>query len=125
MKKAQEKYTSLNYLRQHTKSDPDLMIDMINIYLEQTPALIGAMKSGLAQSDWQMLRAAAHKLVPSFRIMGIQGGYEIKAKRIEELAARQESIDIIGPLVADLEKICGIIYGELEQEVIGLKKLGR
>jgi CheY-like chemotaxis protein len=38
------KYTDLAYLVRRTKSDPKLMMEMISLYLEQTPPLITIMK---------------------------------------------------------------------------------
>jgi len=121
--KEQEKHIDLSYLRQHTNSNPLLMSEMIDIYLEQTPLLINAMKKGLAQMDWHLLHAAAHKLKPSFRIMGMQNDNEAIANKIQELAAAQQSSDIIAELVVSLEKICSSGFIELGQELNTLKKL--
>ena len=37
----------LDYLIRRTKSNPALMMQMISLYLEQTPPLVAAMKLGL------------------------------------------------------------------------------
>jgi signal transduction histidine kinase/CheY-like chemotaxis protein len=54
------RYTDLNYLNQRTKSDPELMMEMITLYLEQTPPLILTMKQSLRDKDWEMLGSAVH-----------------------------------------------------------------
>jgi len=76
-----EKYTDLKFLMQRTKSNPELMSEMITLYLEQTPPLIKAMKQSLANKDWQSLYATAHKMVPSFSIMGMSIDFENVAKK--------------------------------------------
>ena len=66
------KYINLDYLNHRTKSNPKLMMEMISLYLEQTPPLINTMKQSLMDKDWDSLHAAIHKMIPSFSIMGIQ-----------------------------------------------------
>ncbi|MFE3872534.1 hypothetical protein ACFX5F_15010 [Flavobacterium sp. ZS1P70] len=44
---------------------------MLTIYLNQTPSLIGALKKGLAEKNWQTIATSTHKMTPSFSIMGI------------------------------------------------------
>lgn len=119
-----ERLTHLEHLRQQTKSDPAMMVDLINIYLEQTPTLVAAMRNGLASCNWQKLKAAAHKIIPSFRVLGIHNDYADIARNIEELATGQQSLDTIGELVAELDQVCDQIYIELHQAVELLKKSG-
>ncbi|MFZ1677569.1 MAG: PAS domain S-box protein, partial [Saprospiraceae bacterium] len=65
------KCIDLDYLLHRTKSNPALMMEMIALYLEQTPPLVSAMKQGLLNKDWNSLYSAVHKMIPSFSIMGI------------------------------------------------------
>jgi PAS domain S-box-containing protein len=80
--------TDLSYLTGITKNDPKLMMEMIAIYLEQTPVLINNMKQSLHDKDWDSLHAAAHKMVPSFAIMGISPEFEIVAKKYRHMPVR-------------------------------------
>lgn len=87
MEKVQsEKLTCIDlaYLKQRTKSNPKLMMEMISIYLEQTPALISVMKQSLQDKNFDLLNATAHKMVPSFSIMGINTHFEDMAKKKSE-----------------------------------------
>ena len=43
------KCTDLDYLIHRTKSNPELMMEMISLYLEQTPPLISTMKQSLTE----------------------------------------------------------------------------
>ena len=49
------KYIDLTYLKHRTKSEPILMMEMISIYLEQTPALISSMKQSLQDQDLEFV----------------------------------------------------------------------
>lgn len=109
------KYIDLGYLNHRTKSNPQLMMEMISLYLEQTPPLIIAMKSSLASKDWETLRSSIHKMIPSFSIMGISSEFENMAKKIQEYAITQQQTDGIGDLVMQLETVCTQSCKELQE----------
>jgi PAS domain S-box-containing protein len=112
----------LNYLNLRTKSNPALMMEMILLYLEQTPPLIISMKRSLEEKDWQTLHGAAHKMIPSFAIMGIHPDFENMAKKIQEYAIAQEQTSDINHLVQEIENVCNQACDELREELIKIKK---
>lgn len=114
--------TDLSYLKKRTKSDNALMIEMISLFLEQTPILINSMKSSFSNKDWQMLQASVHKIIPSFSIMGISEDFEMMAKQIKEYAQTMEKTIGIPILLTQIENVCTQAYSELEIELIKLKK---
>lgn len=111
------KCTDMNYLIHRTKSNPELMAEMIALYLEQTPPLIGTMKQSLLDKDWNTLGAAVHKMIPSFSIMGISVDYENMAKKIHEYANTQKITDEISEMVLQLETVCNQACYELKEEL--------
>jgi len=115
------KYTDLDYLNLRTKSNPKLMMEMISLYLEQTPELIKAMKESFIGEDWISLHAAVHKMIPSFSIMGISSNFEVMARKIQELATNQQRTDEMNDLVIQLESICLKACIELEEELLKIK----
>jgi PAS domain S-box-containing protein len=117
------KCIDLGYLTHRTRSDPALMMEMIALYLEQTPPLVNAMKEGLQNKDWQSLHAAVHKMIPSFSIMGIGNDFENMAKKIQEYASTQQQTDGIHELVLQLENICIQACNELKEEYNTIKML--
>ncbi len=118
------KCTDLKYLNRRTKSNPMLMMEMISLYLEQTPPLIIAMKQGVKNKDWKSLRAAVHKLIPSFTIMGINNRFEHMAKKVQEYAATQKQTEEIPDMILQLEIICDQACLELTEEYNILKQRG-
>ncbi|MDI5897530.1 response regulator [Flavobacterium yafengii] len=115
------KYTNLEYLHHRTKSNPILMMEMISLYLAQTPPLISTMKQSLAEQNWQLLGAAVHKMIPSFSIMGVSSNFENMAKKIQELATTQEKLEGIHDLVLQLEQVCLQTCIELQEELNTIK----
>jgi CheY-like chemotaxis protein len=121
-------YIDLSYLRGLTKSNPELMMEMITLYLEQTPPLLMAMNRTLKEQDWPSLHAAVHKMIPSFAIMGISKEYENMAKTIQEFAVNQQHPDTrtlekngIPGMAQQLESVCTQACRELEEAFKQLK----
>jgi PAS domain S-box-containing protein len=115
------KCTDMDYLNRRTKSNPTLMMEMISLYLEQTPTLINTMKQSLQEKDWKSLYAAVHKMIPSFSIMGISTDFENMAKKVQEYASTQQQTEGIPDLVKQLEVICNQACQELKEEFNKIK----
>jgi CheY-like chemotaxis protein len=115
------KYTDLDYLTRRTKSNPELMMEMITLYLDQTPALVSTMKRSTQEKDWKSLYSAVHKLIPSFSIMGINANFENMAKKVQEYASTQQQSDGILDLVMQLEVVCTKACEELREELTIIK----
>jgi PAS domain S-box-containing protein len=107
---------NLGYLNQRTKSNPKLMMEMITLYLGQVPPLVHTMKQSLADQNWSLLAASAHKMIPSFSIVGISSDYENMAKKIQELATAPEKSEEIKDLVQEIDDVCQQACVELNEE---------
>ena len=107
----------LTYLTQSTKSDPKLMTEMISIYLTQTPPLILAMKKAVLDKDWDLLYTVAHKMIPSFSIIGIDKRYETMAKKVQDFARSKQSVEELPDLVLQIENIIKQACVELENKI--------
>jgi len=113
--------TNLKYLNERTKANPALLLQMISLYLEQTPELTKAMRQSFNDKDWVKLLATVHKMIPSFSIVGIHTDYEILAKKIQEYASIQKHSAEINTLVLKLENVCNEACKELEEELKEVK----
>ena len=110
------KSIDLTYLKKSTKSKPSLMMEMISLYLAQTPALIKVMKEGSKNEDWDSVKSAVHKMIPSFSIMGIGKDIENMARKVQEDAGTRQDTDEIPGLVSQIETACLLACQELEEE---------
>ncbi|PKP19689.1 MAG: hybrid sensor histidine kinase/response regulator, partial [Bacteroidetes bacterium HGW-Bacteroidetes-22] len=119
--KQKARCTDMNYLIQRTKSNPKLMMEMILLYLEQTPPLINTMKKSLYDKDWNLLYSAVHKMIPSFSIMGISVDFENMARKVQDFASTQQQADGINDMVNKLENICNQACSELKEEFNNIK----
>ena len=115
------KYTNLEYLAQRTKSNPKLMMEMISLYLEQTPPLISVMNQSIKDNDWNLLYSAVHKMIPSFSIMGISKDFENMAKKVQEYTGTQHQTNGMKDMVLTLVNVCTQACEELEGEFNKIK----
>ncbi|MDZ4757947.1 MAG: PAS domain S-box protein, partial [Bacteroidota bacterium] len=113
----------LVYLNHRTKSNPELMMEMISLYLEQTPPLILAMQAGLENKDWASLQSAVHKMIPSFSIMGMHIDFENMARKIQEYASTQIGAEGIPDMVLQLANVCTQACIELQEEYDAIKNI--
>ena len=111
------KCIDLTSLNQRTKSNPALMMEMISLYLTHTPPLVTTLKQSLENKNWTLLGAAAHKMIPSFSIMGLSPNFENMAKKIQEISANQEYTEELNNLVTQIDEICIQACKELEEEL--------
>jgi len=114
--------TNLTYLHKITKSDATVMTEMINLYLIQTPSLIKTIKESMVNSNWDLLKISAHKMIPSFSIMGINRDFENIALKIQKYAESQSNQEDIHELISTLDNACLTICQELEEALNNLKK---
>jgi CheY-like chemotaxis protein len=116
-----KKCTDLKSLNIRTKSNPILMMEMISLFLVQTPVLVKAMKDGFLSNDWISLQSAAHKMIPSFAIMGISQDFETMARKVQEYATNQLQSDGMYDIVLQIENVCVKACSELRIEFDRIK----
>ncbi len=110
------RYTDLASLLKRTKSNPILMMEMISLFLDQTPLLISTMKNSWQNKEWDLLQSTMHKLIPSFSIMGIGNDYENMAKELKEFAETKKEKVVLPSIIFELERVCNIACTELMEE---------
>jgi PAS domain S-box-containing protein len=111
----------LDYLNQRTKSNPTLMLEMISLYLEQTPPLIASMQQSMKDKDWDTLHAVVHKMIPSFAIMGINPDFVNMAKKVQIYAGTQQQSALIQDMVLQIGNVCTQACDELTVELNRIK----
>jgi CheY-like chemotaxis protein len=109
------KCIDLTYLKELSNGSQDFIQQMIKLFLEQTPQGIETMEAAYGSKDWKMLKAAAHKMKPSFGFMGISGLKDIVAE-LEEDAAKGANEAGMGEKIAKIKSVCSQAFAELEAE---------
>jgi CheY-like chemotaxis protein len=115
------KYVDISYLLKLTKSNPEMMTEMINVYLRQTPPLVETMKQSYYDKDWKLLQATIHKIIPSFAIVGMIPETAMLAEKIQLCALNLERSEDLLNLIHQLEVMCKHSFVELEHELSKIK----
>jgi hypothetical protein len=62
-------------------------------------------------------------MIPSFSIVGISPDYEKMARQIQDDPGKQENLEILPALVAQIEEVFGKACSELEEEYHLIKSM--
>jgi PAS domain S-box-containing protein len=111
-------FINMTYLNMITKSNSKLKVEMINLYLKQTPLLIQSLSKSFNEKDFDTLKGSIHKLLPSFSIVGIDDKYLELAKKIESNINSNQ----LKNWIKKLENACNQAIEELKTELKNLKK---
>ncbi len=65
------KIIDLSYLKEMSGDNKDIMIEMVEIFIEQNPEFTEGISSHFENRQWTELGAVAHKAKSSVRIMGM------------------------------------------------------
>jgi HPt (histidine-containing phosphotransfer) domain-containing protein len=108
------KIVNMDLLKKNSKGNHELLLEMIQVFLEETPAYINKMKEGVETGNWELLRSGSHSIIPSLSIMGLHPEYEAMARVIQEFAGKKERMTLLSELVKKLDSACRKAYQELE-----------
>jgi len=112
---AKDKNIDLSYLKQLSNGSSEFINQMITIFLEQTPKAIQTMEQAVEKGDWMALRAAAHKMKPSFGFMGIKSLKELIVQ-LEAEAEKGSNPEGMKDKIATIKTVCEQAIQELEVE---------
>ncbi|KAA6431846.1 PAS domain S-box protein [Rufibacter glacialis] len=121
---------NFDYLIRITKNNTRL-VEMIQLYLQEIPQLVQAMKQAIQERQWNALRLATHSIIPTFSTMGIHQEFEDLAKAIQVLAVNQslnaadqeatpETMALLHTMFGKIEAVCAQAAAELEEELLVL-----
>jgi PAS domain S-box-containing protein len=115
------KCISLDRLRSITKDEPKLIMELISLFLVQTPALVNTMNQSFKDKDMKALHKAVHTTIPSFSLMGMNIDHENLAKKVQDHVVNNQPLEAISDEVAQLCKILTQACAELTEEFNNLK----
>ncbi|MFA5668167.1 MAG: Hpt domain-containing protein [Balneolaceae bacterium] len=92
----------LSYLYEITGSDSEIIIEMLELFMSETPKQIANIKESVGAGDWIQIKAEAHKLKTNFIYVGLVELNEMTIE-IEKLAKEQSDMERIVQIVKKLE----------------------
>ena len=105
-KTANKSGLDLNSLYELTGGDEDLLKEMLDLFLDQTPTLMNKVVSHYESKEYNRVKEFSHTLKPTFTYVGMDKATGI-AEQIELMAAEAEpDVEKLGKLVRELNLIC-------------------
>lgn len=120
-KRAQNVEINLSYLNEIASGSVEFMMDMIDIFLEQTPIYLSQLTEAVEARDWKTAGDVAHKIKPTLAFMGVEYGKEVMAE-IERKARNTTEVETIAEGLDYIHSITPAIYSRLSQHRQELEK---
>ena len=76
----------IDYLRDITGGDAELMAELVDIFAEEVPAALGRMQACYAAGDWNALLKVAHRIQSNYKYVGMTAAESL----VRSLAADAE-----------------------------------
>jgi CheY-like chemotaxis protein len=100
----QAAHIRLDYLREVTQDNREMMVELMDIYLQEVPTAIKLMRECVEKQEWRALRELSHKTKANFRYVGADQMFSL-ADTIERYAASGSLVGQIPEMLAQLEAL--------------------
>lgn len=104
----------LSYLRDVSSGSNEFMIEMIELFLDQTPGYFEQLNQLISDENWPRVAEIAHKIKPTLAFMGADAAKDRMAE-IEANARNLTNIDSIAPVFKSLHKFSGELFIKLTE----------
>jgi HPt (histidine-containing phosphotransfer) domain-containing protein len=109
----------LTYLKEVATGDTEFIIEMIDIFLLQTPGYVEQLTAAVEQKDWTKIADLSHKIKPTFAFMGVESAKN-SLQEIETKSRNQEDYDGIVLEYNKMIPVFKVIFLKLEDKKIEL-----
>ncbi|MEL6192303.1 MAG: Hpt domain-containing protein [Bacteroidota bacterium] len=107
-------------LEELTGSDPEFMVEILEMIVEQTPEVLEEMDTLLQAASFADLSGKAHKYKSTINILGGNALTDV-TKDLEIQAKQNPTVENLTPLIADFKSLCTDMLRQLR---IKLQQLG-
>ena len=112
----------LSYLRDVSSGSNEFMIEMIELFLEQTPAYFEQLRQFINEENWPRVAEIAHKIKPTLAFMGADGAKDNMAE-IEINARNLTNVESISPAFKSLNEFSEELFIKLTEVKKELEQL--
>lgn len=120
-KKTTDLNVDLSYLRDVSSGSNEFMVEMIELFLEQTPGYFEQLDQYIKEENWSKVADIAHKIKPTLAFMGADSAKEDMAE-IESNARNLKNLDKISPAFKILNDLSAGLFSKLEEIKVELQK---
>jgi HPt (histidine-containing phosphotransfer) domain-containing protein len=111
----------LSYLREMSGDSIEFMIEMLDMFKQQTPLYVAELEQALEEENWQKVSSSAHKIKPTFAYVG-RDDVKNHMQMIEQNARELTGLDKLPQAVAELNRFLLILNKQLDATKIELEK---
>ncbi len=104
----------LSYLRDVSSGSNEFMVEMIELFLEQTPAYFEQLAQLIDEGNWPKVAEIAHKIKPTLAFMGADAAKDSMAE-IESNARTVTNTESIAPTFNLLREFSGELFIKLTE----------
>lgn len=109
----------LSYLEDIAGGSNEFIIEMIDMFLQQTPGYCLEIKQGIIDQDWKKVSDLAHKIKPTLAFMGAHAAKEVMSS-VETDSRNMTNLDTLGTRFDDLHIVCTQLFADLKVAREGL-----
>jgi len=99
----------LSYLKDVASGSDEFMVDMIDLFLDQTPGYFEQLEQFISEESWTKVADIAHKIKPTLAFMGVDSARESMAE-IEQNARNVRNLETISPAFQVLKDMTVQLY---------------
>jgi HPt (histidine-containing phosphotransfer) domain-containing protein len=111
----------LSYLRDMSGNSIEFMIEMIDMFKQQTPLYISELEQALSQRDWSKVSSCAHKIKPTFAYVG-RDDAKNHMQMIEHNARDLKDLEAIPGAFQELTEFIQVLNKQLDDTKVELEK---
>ncbi|MBL4649252.1 MAG: PAS domain S-box protein, partial [Aureispira sp.] len=119
-KKDTNQLYDLTSLKQFSQGNPQFLQDMLQMFLEQTPKDLRAIKDGFQDNDWAKVQDLAHQMKSTLGTLGMLKEQEIVQEIEKNMKNKNYALKQNLELIENLISSCENVYHLLEEEKIKL-----
>lgn len=111
----------LSYLRDMSGNSIEFMIEMIDMFKQQTPVYISELEQALSKEDWPKVSSCAHKIKPTFAYVGRDDARN-HMQMIEHNARELSDLETLPQAFLELTAFIQVLNKQLDATKIELEK---
>lgn len=104
----------LSYLTEMVGHNPEFMIEVFDMFIEQTPFYMAELENALSVENWDKVGDCAHKIKPTFSYIG-RSDIKDFVQTIEHNARNKVSLEQIPLDVIRLEEMLDRVYVQIDE----------
>ena len=105
---------NMSYLNEITGGSKEFIIEMIDVFLMQTPGYFEELLGAVQSADWKTAGDVAHKIKPTLAFMGAEQARE-DMQTVERNARNLENLDSLPSKVNALHETCTLLFAQLKE----------